>query len=91
MRRGQEGPVALKILKSQRANSEPYQRFKDEVAVLRSLGHHPGVLPILDAYLPDREPAMDVPDQVLVLRLRKDPAVQLRFLTSCFFVFFVDS
>ncbi len=43
--------VALKLL----LNSRPkrYQRFRDEVEVLRHLGNRPGVLPIIDAHLPE--------------------------------------
>ena len=34
-------------------DDESYRRFTDEIKVLRDLGHDPGVLPILDAYLPE--------------------------------------
>lgn len=53
--------AALKILFSRNPNAEPYKRFKAEIELLRSLGSWPGVLPIIDASLPDkperREPA----------------------------------
>lgn len=44
---------ALKILKETNKNEESYRRFMDEIRVLRELHGHVGVLPILDANLPD--------------------------------------
>lgn len=46
--------IALKILKATSCESEPYARFRIEVNVLRELGSFPGVVPLLDAELPDR-------------------------------------
>jgi hypothetical protein len=46
--------VALKILKSVRPESEPYKRFRREIAALQELGSRPGILPILGSSLPDR-------------------------------------
>lgn len=46
--------VALKILRQTRPASEPYRRFRSEMEVLRRLGTHPGVLPLLEASLPER-------------------------------------
>jgi serine/threonine protein kinase len=46
--------VAVKVLWTRQATSEPYQRFKREVAQLRELGDFPGVLPLLDANVPAR-------------------------------------
>jgi serine/threonine protein kinase len=45
--------VALKILKTQKPDREPYRRFVAEVAALRSLGDLEGVLPLLAANLPE--------------------------------------
>ena len=45
--------VALKVLNAKREDSERYQRFAQEVSVLRSLGNAPGVLPVIDAYMPE--------------------------------------
>lgn len=45
--------VALKVLKSRKPTSEPYRRFVREIEFLRSLDGFDGVLPILDAFLPD--------------------------------------
>ncbi len=45
--------VALKVLKSRRATTEPYRRFVREIEFLRSLDGFYGVLPILDAHLPE--------------------------------------
>jgi serine/threonine protein kinase len=45
--------VAVKILRNRRVDSEPYARFRREIKVLRTLGEWPGVLPLIDADLPD--------------------------------------
>ena len=42
-----EREVALKVLKTKRADSEPYLRFRNEIGVLRRFEEDPGVLPIL--------------------------------------------
>jgi serine/threonine protein kinase len=49
-----EREVALKVLKTRRADSEPYLRFRNEIGVLRRFDDEPGVLPIIDASLPER-------------------------------------
>lgn len=43
--------AAIKILKPSGATR--YKRFRAEVELLLTLGPHPGVLPLLDSYLPD--------------------------------------
>ena len=50
--RGEE-IVALKILNQTRADSEPYQRFRQEIQALRRIGAHPCIMPILDVDLPN--------------------------------------
>jgi len=45
--------VALKVLRTRRVESEPYQRFRREIDVLRSLGRQPGVLPLIEFHLPE--------------------------------------
>ena len=45
--------VAVKILLVQRKDSYLFKRFISEIELLRSLGPLPGILPILDSYLPD--------------------------------------
>jgi serine/threonine protein kinase len=53
-RRGEaDDLVALKVLNARRPTSEPYLRFRREVETLRKLGNIPGVLPLLDAHLPE--------------------------------------
>ena len=50
--------VALKMLRDEHTErSEPYQRFIQEVTLLRQLAFSPGVLPLLDADLPTRSDA----------------------------------
>ena len=45
--------VALKVLKNVRVDSEPYARFRQEIAALQRIGRQSGVLPILDHDLPE--------------------------------------
>lgn len=45
--------AALKVLDAKKQGSERYRRFAQEVGVLRSLGDYAGVLPLIDAYLPE--------------------------------------
>ena len=52
-RDGGSQAVALKVLNAKKQDSERYQRFVQEVEVLRSLGDVDGVLPVIEAYLPD--------------------------------------
>lgn len=51
--------VALKVIKNTRIQSEPYRRFVQEIEFLRRLGDFAGVLPLLDAYLPQRPGSAD--------------------------------
>ena len=48
-----EADVALKILHRHKTDSEPYQRFRQEIQALRQIGPHPCIMPLLDADLPD--------------------------------------
>lgn len=48
-----EGPVALKVLNSRKVRREPYQRFIREIRFLRQHGALRGILPLIDAYLPE--------------------------------------
>lgn len=50
---GPDGTVALKLLRSKNFSSDPYGRFVREVTQLRGLGALGGVLPLLDAHLPE--------------------------------------
>ena len=52
-------PVALKVLTTTKAQKESYRRFVQEVEFLRSLPDEPGVLPLLDAHLPQRPSSKD--------------------------------
>lgn len=54
-----EREVALKVLRTRRADSEPYLRFRNEIGVLRRFEDEPGVLPIIDASLPERPTRSD--------------------------------
>jgi hypothetical protein len=46
------GDVALKVLKTKQAQSEPYARFRQEVETHKRIGERAGVLPLLDADVP---------------------------------------
>jgi serine/threonine protein kinase len=46
--------VALKVVHSVKAHSEPYRRFAREIQFLLELGDSDGVLELVDAHLPDR-------------------------------------
>ena len=60
-RRGLKSLVALKVLNATRAHREPYRRFVREIEFLRSLDDHDGILPLLDAYLPEQPSKDDRP------------------------------
>ncbi len=47
-----DADVALKILHRHKTDSEPYQRFCQEIQALRQIGSHPCIMPLLDASLP---------------------------------------
>jgi serine/threonine protein kinase len=53
--------VALKLLKARRVQSESYQRFVREIRFLRDNREEPGVLPLVDAYLPEQPTKADRP------------------------------
>ncbi len=52
--------VALKVVKTKKPDAEPYRRFVREIAFLRDLGPFEGVLPVIDAHLPE-PPSTDRP------------------------------
>ena len=53
--------VALKVINVTRVDREPYQRFVREISFLREHPGLAGVLPLLDAYLPDQPSRRDQP------------------------------
>jgi serine/threonine protein kinase len=54
-------PVALKLINTTKVEKEPYQRFVREIGFLREHQAVPGVLPLLDAHLPDQPSKADPP------------------------------
>lgn len=60
-RSGRGKPVALKVIHATKAQRESYRRFVQEIEFLRTKKDDPGVLPLLDAYLPDRPTSTDRP------------------------------
>ena len=53
--------VALKIINVTKVEREPYRRFVREIQFLRDHQTVPGLLPLLDAHLPDRPRRTDQP------------------------------
>ena len=51
--------VALKVINTTKTQREPYRRFVQEIEFLRGLGNFAGVLPLLDAHLPQRPSSAD--------------------------------
>lgn len=47
------GEIALKIINARKPASEQFRRFAREVAVQRELSGEPGILPVLDANVPE--------------------------------------
>ncbi len=54
-------PVALKVLKARKPQSESYQRFVREVTFLEKLGDFPGVLPVLQSHLSEENRRQEHP------------------------------
>jgi serine/threonine protein kinase len=53
--------VALKLINTTKVEREPYQRFVGEIGFLREHQDIPGLLPLLDAHLPDQPDNSDQP------------------------------
>lgn len=56
-----DAAVALKLINAKKVGKEPYQRFVREIAFLRDHQETPGVLPLLDAHLPENPTTDDRP------------------------------
>lgn len=52
-RPGDDRSVALKVINVKKVEREPYQRFVREIGFLREHGSVEGLLPLIDAHLPD--------------------------------------
>jgi serine/threonine protein kinase len=53
--------AALKLINVNKVEREPYQRFVREIGFLREHGDVPGILPVLEAHLPDAPTRADQP------------------------------
>jgi serine/threonine protein kinase len=60
-RPGEERPAALKIINVKKVEREPYQRFVREIEFLREHEGVDGLLPLVDANLPDAPSKSDQP------------------------------
>jgi serine/threonine protein kinase len=60
-RSGSTTAVALKLINTKKVEREPYQRFVREIEFLRDHQDIPGLLPLLDAHLPDQPDKTDQP------------------------------
>jgi Protein kinase domain len=60
-RSGSTTAVALKLINTMKVEREPYQRFVREIEFLRDHQDIPGLLPLLDAHLPDQPDKTDQP------------------------------
>ena len=56
-----DSTVALKVINVTQIDREPYRRFIREIRFLQEHPGFPGVLPLLDAYLPDQPSRRDQP------------------------------
>jgi serine/threonine protein kinase len=54
-------PAAVKVINTRRVDREPYQRFVREINFLREHGTIEGLLPLVDAYLPEEPTRADPP------------------------------
>lgn len=59
VREGDETEIALKV-RGGKPSAEPYRRFKQEIETLQRIGKFVGVLPVLEACIPD-SPSRDDP------------------------------
>lgn len=60
-RDGDDTSVALKVINTTKVEREPYQRFVREIGFLREHQAVPGLLPLVDAHLPDKPSKSDQP------------------------------
>jgi serine/threonine protein kinase len=60
-RPGEEQPLAVKVINATKVDREPYQRFVREIRFLREYQDVPGLLPLIDAYLPEDPRRSDQP------------------------------
>lgn len=75
-RPGWDKPVALKVIQSTRIEREPYKRFVQEVRFLQSIEGEPGVLPLLDAHLPEKPSGRDKAWLAMPIATRIDEALE---------------
>jgi serine/threonine protein kinase len=60
-RAGHDQPVALKVINVKKVEREPYQRFVREIGFLREHEEVAGLLPLIDAHLPETPSRRDQP------------------------------
>lgn len=77
-RRGTRGQVALKVINTKHVEREPYRRFLREIGFLREHQSVEGVLPLVDAYLPDKPTRKDQPWLAMPIATPIDEALRGR-------------
>jgi serine/threonine protein kinase len=74
--------VALKLINTTKIEREPYQRFVREIEFLRGHQDVPGLLPLLDAYLPGQPGKADQPWLAMPIATPVAQALEGRSLTD---------
>jgi len=77
-RRGTRGRVALKVVNAKHVEREPYRRFVREIEFLRGHQSVEGLLPLVDAYLPEEPTRTDQPWLAMPIATPIDEALRGR-------------
>lgn len=81
-RRGTRGRVALKVINAKHVEREPYRRFVREIEFLRHHQSVEGLLPLVDAYLPEEPTRTDQPWLAMAIATPIDEALRGRPLSD---------
>jgi serine/threonine protein kinase len=77
-RRGTRGRVALKVINAKHVERESYRRFVREIEFLRDHQSVDGLLPLVDAYLPEEPTRTDQPWLAMAIATPIDEALRGR-------------
>lgn len=81
-RPGDDAPVALKVINVTKVEREPYQRFVQEIRILREHQSVAGLLPLIEAHLPDQPTKKDQPWLAMPIAIPIDKALEARPLAD---------